>query len=143
MKDGRKETGGYALIFSVGPISYQSKQQAAIAISSTEVEFIARTEARKKALWISQFLATLGYILSGQPVSLKADNRAPILLTLNPEFHWRIEHIEVQDHWIREKFESKEIAIIYVSRKIMVTDRLTKAIEPKPFKVFQTMIGMH
>ncbi len=143
LKDGRRSTGGYAFLFSVGPVSYQSKQQATVALSSTEVDYMATTEAGKEALWIGQFLAALGYRLPGQPVSLKADNRGAILLTANPEFHRRTKHIEVRHHGIREKVESKEIAITYVSTKDMVADGLTKALDPKPFKAFRAMIGMH
>ena len=57
---------------------------------------MATTEAGKEALWVAQFLATLGYRQSSQPISLKADNRGAILLIANLEFHQRTKHIEVQ-----------------------------------------------
>ena len=98
LKDGRRSTGGYAFLFSGGPVSHQSKQQATVALSSTEAEYMATTEAGKEALWIGQFLAALGYRLPGQPVSLKADNRRAIRLTENPEFHRRTKHIKVRHH---------------------------------------------
>ena len=104
---------------------------------------MATTEAGKEALWIARFLAALGYRLPGHPVSLRADNRGAILLTANPEFHRRTKHIEVRYHWIREKVESKEITITYISTKEMVADGLTKALDPKPFRAFRTMIGMY
>lgn len=66
-------------------MSHQSKQQATVALSSTEAEYMATIEAGKEALWIALFLAALGYRLPSQPVSLKADNRGAILLTANPE----------------------------------------------------------
>ena len=143
LKDGRRSTGGYTFLLSGGPVSHQSKQQATVALSSTEAEYMATTEAGKEALWIGRFLAALGYRLPGQPVSLRADNRGAILLTANPEFHRRTKHIEVRHHWIREKVKSKEIAITYISTKDMVADGLTKALDPKPFKAFRAMIGMH
>ncbi len=143
LKDGQRSTNGYAFLFSGGLVSYQSKQQATVALSSTEAEHMATTEAGKEALWIGQFLAALGYRLPGLPVSLKADNRGAILLTANPEFHRRTNHIEVQHHWIREKGESKKIAITYISTKEIVADGLTKALDPEPFKAFRAMIGMY
>ncbi len=63
LKDGRKLTGGYAFLFSRRPISHQSKQQATVALSSTETEYLATTEAGKEALWIAQFLDNLRYRL--------------------------------------------------------------------------------
>ena len=143
LKDGRRSTGGYAFLLSGGPVSHQSKQQATVVLSSTEAEYMATTEAGKKALWIARFLATLEYRLPGHPVSLRADNRGAILFIANPEFHRRTKHIEVRYYWIREKVEAKEITITYVSTKDMVADGLTKALNPKPFKTFRTIIGMH
>ncbi len=67
-----------------------------IALSSTEMEYIATIKARKKALWIGIFLAALEYKLPGQPVSLKADNKGAILLTANPEFYLGTKHIEMR-----------------------------------------------
>ena len=72
---------------------------------------MATTEAGKETLWILQFLAALVYRLPDQPVSPRVDNGGAILLTANLEFHRRTKHIEVRHHWIREKVESKEIAI--------------------------------
>ena len=142
LKDGRRSTGGYAFILSGGPVSHQSKQQSTVALSSTEAEYMATTEAGKEALWVARFLASLGYRLPSQPVSLRADNKGAILLTANPEFHRRTKHIEIRHHWIREKVDSKEIVITYISTKDMVADGLTKALDPKPFKAFRAMIGM-
>ncbi len=103
---------------------------------------MATTEAEKKALWIAQFLAALGYRLPSQPVRIRADNKRAIPLKANLEFYRRTKHIEVRHHWIREKFESKEISITYISIENMVVDGLTQALDPKPFKAFWNMIGM-
>lgn len=77
-----------------------------------------------------------------QPVSLKANNRGAILLTANLKFYRRTKHIEVQYHWIREKVDSKEIVITYISTKDMIADRLTKTLVQKPFQAFRAIIGM-
>lgn len=88
-------------------------------------------------------MVTLDYRLPGYSINLRADNRGNIILTANPEFHWRTKHIEVQYYWIWEKVESKEIIITSISTKNMVIDELTKALDFKPFKIFQSMIGMY
>lgn len=59
---------------------------------------MAITKAKKEALWIAQFLTTLGYRLPGQLVSLIADNQGAILLIANPEFYCCTKHIKVQYH---------------------------------------------
>ncbi len=48
------------------------------------------------------------------------------MLTVNLEFHWRTKHIELRDHWIRKKIESKEIVITYISTKDTIPDVLTE-----------------
>ena len=59
--DGRKSTGGYVFMLSGGDLSDQSKLQSTVALSSTEAEYMAITEAGKEALWIARFLACLGF----------------------------------------------------------------------------------
>ncbi len=128
--DGRKSTGGYIFMLSGGLLSHQSKLQSTVALSSTEAEYMATTEAGKKALWISQFLTCLGFRLSNQSVDLRSDNKGAISLTENPEFHRKTKHIEVRWHWIREKVERNEIVILYISTKEMLAGGLTKALGP-------------
>ncbi len=103
---------------------------------------MAITKAGKESLWIARFLAFLEFKLPDQPINLRADNRGAIQPTTNPEFHRRTKHIEVRHHLIWEKVNSKKIVITYISTKEMVADGLTKALDPKPFKAFRSMIGM-
>ncbi len=100
------------------------------------------TEAGKKALYISQFLTSLGFRLPNQPVDFRADNKGAILLTENLEFHRRTKHIEVRWHLIREEVEQNGIVISYISTKEMPADRHTKGLGPKIFKDFRRMIEM-
>ncbi len=115
--DGRKSKSGYIFMMSGGPLSHQSKLQNTVALSSTEAEYMATTEAEKEELWVAPFLACLGFRLPSQPVDLRADNKGAISLTENSEFHRKTKHIEVRWHWIREKVEAKGIAISYISTK--------------------------
>lgn len=64
------------------------------------------------------------------------------MLIANPEFHWRIKHIEVQYYWIREKVDSKEIIIIYISTKDIIADAITQILDPKLFKTFRAINGI-
>ncbi len=85
---------------------------------------------------IARLLAALGYRLPGQPVSPRADNKGAILPTANPEFYQRTKHIEVRHHLTQEKVECNEISINNRSAENMVADRLTKPLDPQPFKAF-------
>ncbi len=123
--DGRKSTGGYIFMLSSGSLYHKSKFQITIALSSTEAEYMATTEAEKEALWISRFLTSFVFWLPNQPVDLREDNKGAISLTGNPEFHRKTKHIEVQWQWIREKVERNEIVISYISTKEMLARRRT------------------
>lgn len=109
---------------------------------STKAKYITIIEARKKSLWVAQFLAYLGFCLPSQSVNLCADKKRAISLTKNYKFHWKIKHIEICWHWIWKKVQQKEIAILYISTKKMRADGLIKALSPKIFKNISKMIGI-
>ena len=89
---------------------------------------MAACKAEKEALWVSWFLAALGFWLSTLLVDLRVDNKGIISLTENLEFHQKTKHIEVWYHWIREKVESNEIQDSNILTKDMITDGLTKSL---------------
>ena len=129
-------------MLSGGPISHQSKQQSVVALSSCKAEYIAITEAGKKALWCARLLEAFGHRKPDQPVDLRANNKGAIDLTANPEFHKQTKHIAVRHHWIREKVLSKEIVILYISTGEMIADSMRKPLPPQKFKAFKAMLGM-
>lgn len=65
------------------------------------------------------------------------------MLTANAEFHWHTKNIKMQYYWIREKVDSKKLNISYISTIDMIANGLTKALDLKKFKTFQSIIGMY
>ena len=121
----RRSISGYAFKLGEGAISWASKKQTSVALSSTEAEYMALTQACKEAIWIKHYLTELGVQREG-PLLIRADNQSCIALARNPEFHARTKHIDIQYHFIREKVEGGEVALEYCSTKAMVADVLTK-----------------
>jgi hypothetical protein len=121
----RRSISGYAFKLGDGAISWASKKQTSVALSSTEAEYMALTQACKEAIWIKRYLMELGVQREG-PLVIRADNQSCIALARNPEFHARTKHIDIQYHFIREKVEGGEVALEYCSTKAMVADVLTK-----------------
>ena len=101
---------GYIFYLSEGAISWSSKRQATVALSSTEAEYMALTQATKKAIWLRSLLAELNYTQECS-TTLFEDNQSAIALAKNPVHHTRSKHIDIQHHFVREKIESKEIEI--------------------------------
>ena len=98
--DSRKPTFGYLIIFSRGAVSCQSRLQKCVALSTTEAEYIAITEASKELLWMKKFLQELG--LQQERHLLYCDSQSAFHLNKNPTFHSRSKHIDVIYHWIRD-----------------------------------------
>lgn len=129
--DSRKSTTGYLFLMNGGPVTWASRKQNTIALSTTESEYMAACDAAKEILWIKQFLLDIGE--SQNSVILNIDNQSAIKLIKNPVFHKRSKHIDVRYNFIREKVEQNIIEIKYVESSCQLADFLTKAL---PFQKF-------
>jgi hypothetical protein len=123
-------------------ISWSSKKQTSIALSSTEGEYMAMTHATKEALWIQQFLHNINFPLT-HSTSLLVDNQGAIVLASNPTFHARTKHIGVRHHFIREHVENGDITLKYIPTNDQVADVLTKALAHEKHSKFRVTMGLH
>ena len=103
--DCRKSTFGYLFTFAGGAISWQSKLQKCVSLSTTEVEYIAATKAGKEMLWMKQFLQELD--LKQRDYIVHCDSQNVIDLSKNTMYHVRTKHIDVRYHWIRKAIEEQ------------------------------------
>lgn len=141
LSDGRRSTTGWVFYMYGGPISWSSKRQEVVTLSSTEAEYYALGEAGKEAIWLGRLLMELGETHSESSI-IYSDNRGAMALAENPEFHRRTKHIDVRYHWIREKVEEGVIKVKWVPSAEMHADGLTKALGTVAFRRFLTMIGV-
>ena len=140
--DGRRSHGGFIFFLAGGPVSWFSKRQNTVALSSCESEYYALVEAGKEAVWFRQLLMELGCIVDSEPSLIYADNQGAIALSENPEHHKRTKHIANKWHWIRQAIEEHTIQMEYVPTALMAADGLTKPLGPSAFQVFLNLIGM-
>ena len=140
----RRSTGAYLSTLYGGAITWASKRQATVALSSCEAEYMAQTQAAKEAVWLTQLLKELDlkYNLPGKPVTIKADNQGAIALSKDPRFHTRTKHIDIQWHFIREQVECGAVVLEFCSTNDMAADGLTKALERVKFERFIAQLGM-
>jgi hypothetical protein len=82
-----------------GIVTWMSRKQTSITLSSTEAEYIALSEAARKIVWLWHLLGELGYIQIS-PMVLLGDNDGSIALAKNPGFHKQMKHIELRWHWV-------------------------------------------
>lgn len=113
----RRSMSGYILKLGNSPIIWGSKKQKAIALSTTEAEFVAACEATKEIIWVKRLVSELTCGNIDIP-ELRIDNQSTIRLIKNPDVHQRSKHIDIKFYFIREKYKNKEIELKYVSSDI-------------------------
>ena len=107
-----RSTTGYAMFLENGIISWLSRQQKRVCLSSTEAEYAGMTETARQLQWIRNLYEEVGFILGLLPLCV--DNQGAIFLASNPAQEGRTKHVQMPEHYIREAVESGEIQLFYV-----------------------------
>ena len=136
----RKSTGGYIFTAAGAPISWASRRQQIVTLSSTEAEYVALTEATQEALWLRRILEELRLPGKLTTVPLFNDNMGAAALAKNPEYRSRTKHIEVRWHWIREVYQQGWIELPYIATKENLADGFTKPLGSEKFYAFSNSI---
>jgi Reverse transcriptase (RNA-dependent DNA polymerase)/gag-polypeptide of LTR copia-type/GAG-pre-integrase domain len=137
----RKSISGYTAILSGAAISWSSKKQATVSLSSTEAEYIAAARAAQEATWIHTFLSEIGHPLK-KPITLYVDNQSAIKLIQNPVAHDRTKHIDIKYHFIRDAQAREIIKVEYCPTNDQVADVLTKPLSHEKHKRFTEQMGL-
>jgi hypothetical protein len=106
-------TTGYCIYLGANCISWASNKQAAVSRSSAEAEYRAMASATAELTWITYLLRDLGIFPSTPPV-LFCDNTSALHMTVNPVFHARTKHIELDFHFVLEKVAAGALTTRYV-----------------------------
>nr|GEV54353.1 retrotransposon protein, putative, Ty1-copia subclass [Tanacetum cinerariifolium] len=122
---GRSITG-YAFLVHGCVVSWKAMLQHVMALSTTEAEYMALTEAVKEAIWLRGLLEELGVELNR--VTVNCDNQGAIHLSRNHVFLERTKHINVCYHFIREVLEAKKVEVLKVNTEHNAVDALTKVV---------------
>jgi hypothetical protein len=93
--DDKKSISGYVYLASGGAITWKSKKQTIIALSSTEAEYVALSESGCEACWLRNLYGELGFPQTN-PTVLKGDNEGSCSMAENPQFHQRSKHIDLK-----------------------------------------------
>eukprot|EP00253_Pinus_taeda_P015702 PITA_15702 len=127
-KDDRKSTSGYVFHMGSGAISWASKKQPIVALSTTEAEYVAATAAACQAVWMRRMLRSLGQEQAKATVIFR-DNSSAIALSKNSVFHKRTKHIDTRFHYISELVSNGEIVLEHCRTQEQVADILTKPLD--------------
>ena len=139
--DTRRSTTGYVFMMSGGCVTWCSRRQATVSVSTTEAEFIAASEASKEAIWLRKLLSDIGHECV-RSTTLYVDNQSAIKLVKNPSFHRRSKHIDVRYQYICEKQRSGEIETKYVKTNDQYADFLTKPLCYEKYNFFRAKMNV-
>jgi len=97
----RHSISGYVFTIDGGAVSWSSKKQSLVALSTTKAKYIAATHAAKEAMWIRMFLAKVARPLT-RPTTLYCNNQSAISVLKNDQYHARTKHIDIRYHFIQD-----------------------------------------
>jgi hypothetical protein len=124
-QDTRISVGGYILYLNGVPISWRSKSQKGVTMSSTEAEYVAVSELVKSIKFVIQLLGELGIIVK-IPIKIYMDNIGAIHLVNNRKTGNRTKHIDIAHHFIREHIEDGVVEVEFVRSEENDSDVFTK-----------------
>lgn len=137
----RRSTTGVVATFAGGAVSWSSRLQKSVALSTTEAEFVAASEGAKELIWLTRLLNEIGVDCTQKP-TLHVDNASAVKLTKNPEFHKRSKHIEIRYFFVRECYLNNQIAIEHISGNNQIADILTKFLSRERFETLREKLGV-
>ena len=127
--DDRRSTTGYffKLGFSGGAVSWRTKKQQTVALSSCEAEYQGLAATVQEATFLRSLMCEMGY-QQMQATVIGEDNQSCIKLATNPVMHKRSKHIDTKYHFIREKVDDNLVQLVYAPTDQLAADLLTKSL---------------
>jgi hypothetical protein len=125
--DNGRSTSTYVIKMGTGAVSWMSRLQSIVALSTTESEFISVVSAGQDIVWMRSFLSELGYSFDS-PSLLLVDNQSTIQDTRDPEHHGRMKHLDLRFFWLRDMVNSGVVAVRYIPTMDKAADLLIQAL---------------
>nr|GFB56223.1 putative ribonuclease H-like domain-containing protein [Tanacetum cinerariifolium] len=123
----RRPTSGYFSLVGGNLVTWRSKKQKVVSLSSAKAEFRGIAKGLAEALWIRKLISEIGFPPRGS-TQIMCDNKAAIQISENPVQHDMTKHVEVDRHFIKEKLEAGIIELPFVKSSDQLADILTKAV---------------
>ncbi|SCV67782.1 BQ2448_5393 [Microbotryum intermedium] len=137
----RRSVTGFVFLCAGGAVSWMSKRQALVTVSSTEAEYVAMSFAAREGIWLRRLLSELGFAQS-EPTRLHGDNQSAIQLAKHPAFHARTKHIGIHFHFIRDHIAEGTIEMVWIPTNTMAADVLTKGLGSRKHWDFVHAMGL-
>ncbi|WVZ93933.1 hypothetical protein U9M48_039882 [Paspalum notatum var. saurae] len=136
----RKSTSGTCLLLGTSLVSWSSRKQASVALSTTEAEYVAAASCCSQLLWMKATLSDFG--LRFGRIHLLVNSTSAISVAKNPVLYSRTKHIDVRFHFLRDHYEKGDIDLIHVVSANQLADIFTKPLEFDAFTRLRGELGL-
>jgi hypothetical protein len=140
-QEHRCAISGYVFTIDGTAVSWSSKKQPIVTLSTTKAEYVAATHAAKEALWIRMFISEIARPLT-RPVTLYCDNQSAIAVSKNDRYHSRTKHIDICYHFIRDIAQRDLISVHYCPTSDMTANMLTKRLATPALAHLAGLVGL-
>lgn len=137
----RKSTSGYLFMMTGAAVSWKSRKQTCVALSTAEAEYVAMAAAVQEAAWMRCLLEELEHKQT-KPTVLHEDNQSAIAVAENPMSHSKMKHIDIRYHFVREKVSDNTVELRYCPTNDMLADVLTKGLTFDKFARLRELTGV-
>jgi hypothetical protein len=136
----RKSVSGYVITMAGGAVSWSSKKQTSVALSTAEAEYIAAMHVAKQALWQRSVFTELDFDIPTTS-TIFTDNQAAIAISHHPEFHSHMKHIGIAYHFLRDLIAEGVLNTIYVNTRENLADLFMKGLFRELYEDLTYRIG--
>ena len=123
-------------------MSWYSRKQEIVTLSTAESEYVAATHAAKEAIWLRRLISEL-FPIPTSPITLYCNNQAAIKLAHDDNYHVQTKHIDIRYHFIRQTIDDGIITLIYCPTDNMAADTLTKSLPKWRVTTHTCTVGLH
>lgn len=139
--ESRRSTSGFIFLYCGGVVSWASRRQTCVTLSSMEAEYVALTQACQETIWLRKLLRDFGEGPKDATV-IKEDNQGCLAFVKNERTHRRSKHIDTKEHFVQELCERNEIILEYCPTEVMIADIMTKPLGPQKHEFFCDLLNM-
>lgn len=132
---------GYAFLINGGTVSWASRKQELVTLSTAKAKYVAAIHAAKEIAWLRNLIAKIFTPLT-DPTTLHCDNQSAIAIASNGNYHARTKHINICYYYIRFVIKKGTLKLVYCPTDKMTANTLTKPLPSIKAKHFAAALGL-
>ena len=132
---------GYAFVAAKGAITWGSKKQNIVSLSSTEAEYVCLSDAAREADWLCNLYQEMGFP-EEESTLIYGDNQSALAIAENPCYHKRTKHFDIKHHYICDQVQRGVMKLQYLPTTQMMADIFTKALPRQAHELHMLSLGM-